>query len=316
MPAEFADLLDEKIELTLRTQEMQIFEYQLQLPEKGICNYEARMIPSDKDEITAIVRDITDRKKAEAEIKSKNEELLKLVTEKDKLFSIIAHDLRSPFSGFLGLTEIMVDDIEDISLEEMKELALAMRKSAKNVFKLLENLLEWARMEQGLIPFNPVRMNIPTLLNECILLLVESINRKKITIEQNVATDLVVVADRYMLEAILRNLISNAIKFTTNDGEIYISAVIKMDKCIEISVKDSGIGMNAEMVEHLFELSAKSGRKGTAGEPSTGLGLVICKEFVEKHQGRIWVESVVAMGSTFFFTIPFIPYGTILKNVE
>ena len=312
MPFNFADFIDEKIQLTLNEEKTQIFEYQLQLPGKGICEYEARMVPCDNEEVIAIVRDITDRKKAESEIKIKNRELSRLVSEKDKLFSIIAHDLRSPFNGFLGLTEIMVDDSEDISLEELQELALVMRNSAKNVFRLLENLLEWARMEQGLIPFNPIRLNLLDLLSECLLPLQESLNRKEIRVMLTASADLNVMADPYMIAAVIRNLISNAIKFTQKEGEIFISAVLKKDDCIKISVKDSGIGMNPEMAAHLFELSAKNGRKGTAGEPSTGLGLIICKEFVEKHLGRIWVESVEAMGSTFYFTLP---HNTDLKPI-
>ncbi len=248
--------------------------------------------------------EITQRKNAESEIKSKNEELSKLVNEKDKFFSIIAHDLRGPLSGFLGLSELMVEDIEVISREELQEYVMGMRNSARNVFRLLENLLEWARMEQGIIPFNPVRLNLNNILSGCVGLLQEYMNMKKVTLVQNVSVDFDVRADRYMLEAIIRNLISNAIKFTQIEGEIVVSAARNNDNRIEISVKDSGIGMNPKMIDHLFELSAKNGRKGTAGEPSTGLGLIICKEFVEKHDGRIWVESIESNGSIFHFTIP------------
>jgi len=304
LPPEFTDLIEGKMALIAQSGEMELFEYDLEVPIKGKRSYEARMVHGGNNEYITIVRDISDRKIAEELIRSSNEQLQKVNAEKDKFFSIIAHDLRGPFNGFLGLTEIMADDSEEISSEELQTIALAMRNSARNVFKLLENLLEWARMEQGLIPFSPISLNLSALLSECLKPLQESLNRKKITIMLNVSADFNVMADPYMIAAVIRNLISNAIKFSQKESEIFISAVLKKDDCIEISVKDSGIGMNPEMAAHLFELYAKNGRKGTAGEPSTGLGLIICKEFVKKHLGSIWVESAETKGSTFYFTLP------------
>lgn len=262
----------------------------------------------DKDNqiigLVGIGRDITGRKKAEEEIRLKNEQLLKLNAEKDKFFSIIAHDLRGPFSGFLGLTELMAEDLPSFTMDEIQEFSVSMRNSATNLSHLLENLLQWSRMQQGLIPFDPEVIQLLPVVDECMAIMLEPAKNKGIEITSDIPVDLKVFADNNMLQAVIRNLVSNALKFTRKDGKISVSAKSTGDKCVEISVKDSGIGMKAEMVGNLFRLDVKTNRHGTEGEPSTGLGLLLCKEFVEKHGGKIWVESEVEKGSTFHFTIP------------
>jgi len=269
--------------------------------------YNATIYRNESGEIQGVfaaARDITERKQAEEEIKLKNEQLLKLNAEKDKFFSIIAHDLRSPFNGFLGLTEIMVKELNSLTMDEIKVFSVSMRNSAANIFSLLENLLQWSRMQQGSIPFNPELLQLLQVVEECFALAKETAKNKGVEIAYHVADDIKVFADRNILQTIIRNLVSNAVKFTPKGGEIYVSAITTEDNSVELSIKDTGIGMTGEMISNLFRLEAKTNREGTDGEPSSGLGLLLCKEFVEKLGGKIWVESEVGKGTTFYFTTP------------
>jgi len=266
-------------------------------------------VKTDKGVIThflAVKEDITQRIKAEEEIKRKNEELIKINSEKDKFFSIIAHDLRSPFNGFLGLTQIMAEELSSLKRDEIQEIALSMQNSATNLFRLLENLLKWARMKQGLIPFNKELVNLLPMVRDCVGMLKDATKNKEIEIGVNIPDLLKIYVDVEMLQTILRNLISNAIKFTPRGGKINILAKTSENKGVEISVADSGIGMDRAMVENLFRLDVKTNRNGTEDEPSTGLGLLLCKEFIEKHGGKLWVESTEGNGSVFYFAIPYI----------
>ena len=245
-------------------------------------------------------------------LQQQSKDLLELNATKDKFFSIIAHDLRSPFNAFLGLTQIMADDLNNLSMSEMQEFSVIMRNSAYNLLRLLENLLHWSRVEQGLMPFEPEVVKLVTILDESIEIISTSARKKNIEIVKDISGDLTVFVDINIIQTIIRNLVSNAVKFTHTGGKISLSAKVKDNKTVEIAIKDSGIGMSPEMVENLFRLDVKSNRNGTDGEPSTGLGLLLCKEFVEKHGGRLWVESEEQNlskgnkgGSTFYFTIPY-----------
>ena len=254
--------------------------------------------------IEGFIIDATDRKQVEDEIKLKNEELHKANAEKDKFFSIIAHDLRSPFHSFLGLAREMAKDFPRLTKDEMQEIAIDMRNSATNLYRLIEGLLQWAIMHQGLIPFNPIAAKLHPIVDESMAMVVESAKRKGIAIACDIPDDIKVFADSYMLQTVIRNLASNAVKFTTKDGAINLSAKYAGDNNVEISIKDSGIGMSSKMVDNLFRVDVLTKRKGTEGEPSTGLGLLLCKEFVEKQGGKIRVESKEGKGSVFYFTIP------------
>lgn len=253
--------------------------------------------------ILFIERDITERKQIENDIILKNEELQKNNAEKDKFFSIIAHDLRSPFSSFLGLTQIMAEDLPSLTMAEVQDLAITMKNSATNLYSLLENLLQWARMQQGSISFTPEVLSLISVVGECLAISSETAKNKNIELFNDIQ-DIKVFADSNALQTIIRNLVSNAMKFTPSNGKISVSDKIASDKSVEISVKDTGIGMSAELVDNLFRPDVQTSRKGTDGEPSSGLGLMLCKEFIEKQGGKIWVESEVGKGSTFYFTIP------------
>jgi len=263
--------------------------------------------------IVGTARDVTHTKQLENEktaaleqLQKSEDNLLKINAEKDKFFSIIAHDLRGPFSGFLGLTEIMVDDLPDLTMEEIKDLSLRLKNSATNLFSLLENLLEWARMRQGLIPFDPKLIQLLQIVDESVKMIHESAKCKNIEIVYTIPESVVVFADKNTLQTVIRNLVSNAVKFTPQGGKINIVCKVTPEKEVELSINDTGIGMSCTMVENLFRLDVKTNRLGTDGEPSTGLGLMLCKEFVEKQGGKIRVESEVGNGSTFYFTIPYV----------
>ncbi|HEX7494506.1 MAG TPA: PAS domain-containing sensor histidine kinase [Bacteroidales bacterium] len=250
-----------------------------------------------------ISRDITKSKLAEEEIKMKNDLLQMINSEKDKFFSIIAHDLRGPLSAFVAATQIITEDIQTITIEEIKDITNNMKSSATNIYGLLENLLEWSRLRRGGIDFIPVKFNLKKKIVECIAILAESARKKGIEILISISDELVVLADSHMFETVIRNLVSNAIKFTNKGGQVSITAGYNNDHIMEIKISDSGIGMAPEFRDRLFKLNEKTNRPGTEGELSTGLGLLLCKDFVEKHNGKLWVESEVGKGSIFSFTI-------------
>jgi len=253
--------------------------------------------------VVGMGRDITDRKLAEEEIQLKNELLQTINAEKDKFFSILAHDLKGPLSAFLDATQILTEEIHKMPIEDIKEITISMKESASSIYGLLENLLEWSRLKRGRMEFSPEKLFVKQKITYCTEILKESARKKNITLNYSLAKELEVTADSHMFETIIRNLVSNAIKFTPKSGEIFISATKKPDNSTEIAVRDTGIGMNKEMISRLFLLNEKTNRNGTDGEPSTGLGLLLCKEFIDKQNGKIRVESEVGKGSTFSFSL-------------
>jgi len=257
-----------------------------------------------KDVLIATARDITEKNQAEERIRLKNEELLKSNAEKDKFFSIIAHDLRSPFAAFLGLTQLMVEDLPSMKLDNIQEIALLMKDSATNLHRLLENLLQWSRLQQGMIAFNPHHFVLLEKANNSLQPVLEIAATKEVDIVINIPEELVVFADENMLESTIRNLATNAVKFTDKGGKILISARTNNSGAVEITIKDTGIGMDQKMIENLFRIDELNCRQGTNGEPSTGLGLILCKDFIDRHNGKIWAESIEFMGSTFHITLP------------
>jgi signal transduction histidine kinase len=253
--------------------------------------------------ILSVTRDINERKLAEQQIKDKNEELQKLNAEKDKFFSIIAHDLRSPFNGFLGLTQLMAEELPTMTIDQLQKIAVSMRNSASKLFNLLENLLEWSRIKQGLIPFVPVNLELSQLIKDSTEIILENADKKDINLSIDIPDNCIVFADKNMLQTIVRNLVSNAVKFTARGGKINITAKSLSSDTVEVSINDTGIGMKKEFLENIFRIDTDTNRKGTEGEPSTGLGLLLCKEFVEKHGGKIWAESEEGKGSIFKFSL-------------
>lgn len=256
-----------------------------------------------KEMIQAIVRDISDRKIAEESIRRYAEELRELNTEKDRFFSILSHDLRSPFNGLLGYADLLLAEIDTLTKEEIVNFTSGIKEISKNIFDHLNNLLEWSRISRGKFDFEPKKIDLAESASKAIELLSGNASKKGIDLISKVGNKVYVNADEYMLNSIFQNLISNAIKFTNMGGYAVISAQKKGD-FIEVSVRDSGIGMSDEDLEKIFRLDKHYTIAGTANEQGTGLGLIICKEMVEKHGGKIWVESKKGFGSKFIFTLP------------
>jgi len=262
---------------------------------------------SDLNFLTSIGNQIAfaiERKKSEIEIKLKNEQLQTINAEKDKFFSIIAHDLRGPLSAFVAATQIITEEIQTMKIEEIIDITLSMKTSASNIYSLLENLLEWSRLRRGGMDFVPEILNLKERIGDCVDVLSESARKKRIQVTFSIPDEMEVFADNHMFDTIIRNLISNAIKFTPVGGNINVTAEYNSDRSIVVKVSDSGIGMTPELKNKLFLISEKTSRPGTEGEMSTGLGLLLVKEFIEKHGGKIWVESEVGKGSVFSFSIP------------
>lgn len=265
--------------------------------------YQAEIYQSSENHFAVILSDITERKRAQREIISKNKILEKLNVEKDKLFSIVSHDLRSPMNGILGLTGMINNEIDSFSKDHIREMAKSIHTSASSILQLLHGLLEWSQLQRGNVNFNPQKTDIAGSVQICINLLRESAKAKNISVISNVPASVSVIADNHMLDSILRNLVSNAIKFTPKGGQVEISARESKSQTIVISIKDDGIGMSKSILDKLFILSSKINRKGTEGELSSGLGLIMCKELIERNGGRIWAESEESKGSTFYFTL-------------
>jgi PAS domain S-box-containing protein len=249
-------------------------------------------------------QDISEQKKAEEALKRSELRLKELNATKDKFFSIIAHDLRSPFNSFLGMTQIMTTDLPNLSTTQLQEITISMSKSASNLHRLLENLLQWSQVQHEAMPFSPEPLILSDSLKFCLELMAETARIKEVTIEAKVPGNLIVFADINMLQTVLRNLISNSVKFTRKGGKVAVSARSLDDRSVAISVQDTGIGMSRELAEGLFRIDVKSGRPGTEGEPGTGLGLLLCREFIEKHGGTIYAVSREGHGSTFTFILP------------
>ncbi len=227
---------------------------------------------------------------------------------KDKFFSIIAHDLRSPFNSMLGFSKMLNKNFDKYDTEKQKKLLGFVHIDIQNTYKLLENLLLWSRSQQGVIDFKPKKETLYLLFVDIIEVLKQSAKNKSITLTNQISKNLNVNADIDMFSTIIRNLISNAIKFTPRGGEILINARSITDEnkqgFAEITVKDNGVGISKEIQSKLFDIGENRSTEGTENEEGTGLGLILCKEFVEKHGGKIWVESEVGTGSSFVFTLP------------
>jgi signal transduction histidine kinase len=256
-----------------------------------------------------IATDITDRKKAEEQLQKTKEELYELNAAKDKFLSIISHDLRSPISSLLNLTEHVCGHYEDFDAHKLKEIFHLTHESLGNTYELLENLLEWSRIQEGKIDFKPQNTDVKSLLTEAVSLATINAQKKSIELICQTEGDCHAAVDKQMLSSVVRNLISNAIKFTPNNGRIEIQCWHETTSenaapQLKVRVSDTGVGIRPERINHLFNIEEKTSTPGTAGERGTGLGLHLCKEFIEMHNGKIWVESEVGKGSRFNFTLP------------
>lgn len=238
-----------------------------------------------------------------SDIKNAENELIKLNATKDKLFSIIAHDLKTPFNSIIGFSELLIEQIKEKDYEKIGEFANIVLQSSNRSMDLLINLMEWAQSQTGRLIFKPENLEIKTFIDDTTQLYEEIAKQKLITIKKHLPNNDTVFADKAMISAVFRNLISNAIKFSEPNAEIIISVEKKQNEFI-FSVTDNGIGIPQDSIDRLFRIDQNFSTKGTNNEKGTGLGLILCTEFIEKHGGKIWVESEVRKGSVFKFTLP------------
>lgn len=250
------------------------------------------------------IAQVIERKRNAEAIKKFSEELKELNATKDKFFSIIAHDLKNPFITIMGFSDILLADYNELSDEERKYYIEEMKKSADLSHNLLQNLLQWSRAQTGRIDYNPGKINLMSVVKENFNLLEKTAANKNIKFIHKISEDIFINADEAMLNTVLRNLLTNAVKFSYNNSQITLAAENYHEKEIIVKVIDSGVGMNKNRVDSLFKLDTTNTTPGTANEAGTGLGLILCKEFIEKHGGRIWVESEEGKGTTFNFTLP------------
>jgi len=321
---------NEFIELIGKKSNVKGFEYQVFKKDGSIIwLYEtSQIVPNESDDnvcYDGFVVDITEMKKVQKaneelidylktanetlevkafQISRLNDELKEINNKKDKLFSIIAHDLKGPIGGFMNLTDMLFSENEDISIQEYQDITEVLNFSARNVYALLENLLDWSRSQTGIMPFKPEMVNLAVIVQNKFDLLKVSANKKKIELIKDFQVNLEVFADSNMLKTIIGNLISNAIKFSNESGKVVVSAS-ENGKFAKISVSDTGVGIDKDIIPMLFKIDRKVSTLGTNKEKGTGLGLILCREFVEKHNGLISVESVNGEGSTFSFTLPY-----------
>lgn len=241
--------------------------------------------------------------KAFEAINEQKKELEDLNATKDKFFSIVAHDLRSPVSALAGFSQMLANNGNRLSPEKITAYSEELNKSARNTLSLIENLLTWASTQMNKVDHNPEHINTETVIDQTIAQLATVAESKKISLEKDLVANLNVFADKDHFNLVLRNLISNAIKFTNEGGKITISTKLIDSEKAEISVADTGVGMSMEKLTNLFSIGDAQSTKGTAGEKGTGLGLILCKEFIEKNGGKIEVASLKGMGTTFTITL-------------
>jgi PAS domain S-box-containing protein len=299
-PEQIAVKLSDFVENTIKYNSKQIIEYKIELS-SDIQWFEGSSASlgievAGKKCIVIAARDITYRKKTEQTLKVLN-------TTKDKFFTILAHDLKNPFGAILTFSGMLLESIANNELDETVQIGKLINSSAHHTYNLLENLLDWARSQTGKLIFDPTKLMLHEIVDSTIHILESQALGKQVILVNKVPENIEVYADSNLLKTIIRNLVGNAIKFTGPTGKINVSTH-RNDESIEIIVSDTGIGIHPDIQEKLFQMDSRYISRGTADETGTGLGLLLCKEFVEKHGGTIWVESELGKGSKFKFTIP------------
>ncbi|MGD8778142.1 MAG: ATP-binding protein [Ignavibacteria bacterium] len=267
--------------------------------EEEIRKYAEELLIS-KELLEEKARELT---RLNSQLAASEKELKETNISKDKFFSILAHDLRSPFTSLLGLSEFLEKEVPSLSKDELQLFVSGISKSAKGVYNLLENLLDWSRVQTERIDFSPEDFSFGEIVQGVVSLNNSNLVKKKINIKTNVSKEDTVHADKKMTETVMRNLISNAIKFSHFKGTVSIKTE-RFGADFRVSVEDNGIGIEKENIPKLFKIDQQISKLGTDEEKGTGLGLILCKEFVEKNKGKIWVESEFGKGATFVFTLP------------
>lgn len=249
------------------------------------------------------IEDITNERELQNELKEREKQLKEFLVTKDKFFSIISHDLKNPFVAISGFANLLLENYSILTDEERESFLQMILNSSENTYKLLENLLLWSKVQIGKLNPNFEKVYIADMINDTLSQLRLMADKKNIKIEVSLQNNLSLSLDKFMISTVLRNLISNSIKFTPKSGLININ-VEEKESNIQISIKDNGVGIDNENISRLFQTTEKFSMQGTENEEGTGLGLVLCKEFIDLHKGEIWVESQKGKGTTFSFALP------------
>jgi PAS domain S-box-containing protein len=265
--------------------------------------FEIQAFSPYKGFFATVFSDVTEKRQAEEALMQSEARFRELNATKDKFFSIIAHDLKSPFNSILGFSKLLEESVQAKDCQTTEEYASIIRKSTQHTMDLLMNLLEWSRSQTGRMEFTPEYLEIKPLLKEVLGLFDQTAKQKSIVVKMEEFPNTTVFADKVLLSAILRNLISNAIKFTHPNGQIELSSS-QVGLELQVCVRDNGVGIKQEDLSKVFHIEESISKPGTLNEQGTGLGLLLCNEFVQKHGGKIWVESTHGKGSAFYFTLP------------
>jgi len=280
----------------------QVFDFEY--TDEHITNYyNIRAFQTEKNSITVSFTDISERKKAEMLLELQAKELKELNATKDKFLSIIAHDLKNPFNAILGFSDLMLKNFYELDDETLLKGLSTIESASIQAYKLLENLLIWSQNQTGRRKFNPEFLNLNTQVLESLNMMEGAALKKEIQVKTSIKKTCQLFADKNMIDSILRNLISNAIKFSNRKAIIKIKAV-QFDHEMQVSVIDQGVGISDENLSSIFKIDKHLITLGTDNELGTGLGLILCKDFILRHDGKIWVESVPGKGSTFTFSLP------------
>ncbi len=255
------------------------------------------------DQNILLEKEIFERKKIEQSLRESEQKLQELNSTKDKFFSILAHDLRNPFNTIMGFSELLLTQKQHITEDKADHFYKLINEASKSAYNLLSNLLEWSRAQTGTISFIPFNFDVSQVISESLKLLEGSAAKKGIKFISEVKVKTEIFADMNMITTILRNLISNAIKFTGEGGTIKILAH-QVDEFVHLEINDTGVGIKEQDIQNLFKIDSNKSTLGTNNETGTGLGLILCKEFVERNGGKIWVESTLKLGSSFIFSVP------------
>ena len=306
------DELEEYVELK-RILAIPVFDEDTLVLLSAVANKEENYDETDVNELTLLMNGMWNHikaklaaealRKAKEDTEAANARLQELNASKDTFFSIIAHDLRGPLSSLHDLTRLIEEHLDSYNPGELREMIVLQKMAAEHLYNLLENLLTWSRFQRGLVTYQPQQLRIRWLVARNMELLAIQARQKQITLSSAIQEEMDIFADFNMVDTVIRNLLSNAIKFTYSGGTVTISAR-QDDHEVEVAVSDTGIGIGAEYLPKLFRIDGKYKRAGTALEEGTGLGLILCKEFIERHGGKIWVESQIEQGTTFRVTLP------------
>jgi PAS domain S-box-containing protein len=311
-PEPLAKIYDKADRQLMESRKNQIYESQVQFADKTLHDviFNKALIFSENNKIAGIVgiiSDITNLREVERKLEESN-------ATKDKFYSIIAHDLKNPFHGIIGFSNLIInnydknkydeDKYDEDKYEKIYNYVRLINETAHQAYVLLENLLNWSRSQTNIIEFKPTKINLEYLIVDILDIISGNSQAKNIKVSYEISENLNILADRNMLSTILQNIVTNAIKFTRESGFIRIVAT-RIPNNVLISVIDNGVGIEPEKIDKLFKIHERMSTQGTNNEKGTGLGLMLCKEFIEKHGGKIWVESEAGRGSTFKFTIPY-----------